>query len=202
MTTKQRTSLRAKLTEIQNALNCPKSQYNNFGKYNYRSLEDIFEALKPLLQLYHVTLYVQDEPILIGDRHYIQSTATLTDMDSDETIVTKAVAMESDAKKGMDSAQVTGATSSYCRKYLLNGLFLIDDTKDADSTAHTAKTQGKDMPTHSIDPEHVRSLSDAKDTTELLAAWKAIPIEVRYLHNDLKNELKNKFNREGLTDAS
>lgn len=121
-----------KLIKIQSELKAPKGQYNNFGKYNYRNCEDILEALKPLLKEVGLFLTITDEVILIGDRYYIKATATVSD--GTNKIETSALARESDTKKGMDDSQITGAASSYARKYALNGLFCIDDTKDADTT--------------------------------------------------------------------
>ena len=124
--------MKDKLLKIQNELKAPKGQYNSFGKYKYRSCEDIFEALKPLLKEEGLLLRVSDELITIGERYYIKATAILTD--GNETIENVAYAREEETKKGMDGSQVTGASSSYARKYALNGLFLIDDVKDSDST--------------------------------------------------------------------
>ncbi len=120
------------LYKIQTELKAPKSQYNNFGKYKYRSLEDITEAVKPLLDKYKCSLMISDEIVLIGDRYYVKATATLV-FEGGENYTTSAFARESLDKKGMDLSQLTGATSSYARKYALNGLFALDDTKDADS---------------------------------------------------------------------
>lgn len=118
-----------KLNEIQQKLKAPKNQYNAFGKYKYRNQEDILEAVKPLLG--DATMIITDEIVNIGDRYYVKATATLKD--GDETVFSTAYAREPEIKKGSDESQITGATSSYARKYALNGLFLIDDTKDADS---------------------------------------------------------------------
>ena len=123
-----------KLGEVQVKLNAPKSRYNSFGNYNYRSLEDILEAVKPLLIESGLSLWLTDSIELIQDRYYLKATATLTD--GKETIQTSALARESLAKKGMDDSQITGTASSYARKYCLNGLFLIDDVKDADTDEH------------------------------------------------------------------
>ena len=130
------------LSKIQTELNCAKSQYNNFGKYNYRSLEDIFEGLKPLLLKYECSVMVSDEIIQVGDRYYIKATASLIDKDGKYVAENTGWARESETRKGMDDSQVTGATSSYARKYALNGLFAIDDVKDADTDAYTSKTKG------------------------------------------------------------
>ena len=118
------------LINIQSELKAPKSQYNSFGKYQYRNAEDILEAVKPLLKKNNCHLTITDEIILIGDRYYVKATAEITN--GTEVVVTSALAREEESKKGMDSAQLTGATSSYARKYALNGLFCIDDTKDSD----------------------------------------------------------------------
>ncbi len=120
------------LSNIQNELKAPKRQYNDFGKYKYRSAEDILESVKPLCFKHDATLFVTDEIVLIGERYYVKATAQLL-KDSGETITTTAYAREDESKKGMDGSQITGAASSYARKYALNGLFCIDDTKDADA---------------------------------------------------------------------
>lgn len=127
------------LSAIQAQLKAPKNQYNSFGKYKYRSCEDILEGLKPLLAEYKAALVIQDEIQAIGNRIYVKATATLRQGDTE--ISTSAYAREAETKKGMDDAQVTGATSSYARKYALNGLFAIDDTKDADATNQHGKEQ-------------------------------------------------------------
>lgn len=131
------------LNKIQKELKAPKGQRNNFGNYNYRNAEDILEAVKPLLG--NAVLTVNDDIVLIGDRYYVKATATLKD--GDEIASVSAFARESFEKKGMDSAQVTGATSSYARKYALNGLFCIDDTKDADHDDNTTSTPVAKKPT-------------------------------------------------------
>lgn len=120
------------LIAIQSTLNAPKGQYNQFGKYRYRSCEDILAAIKPLLQQNGCTLTISDDVVMVGNRIYIKATAVLTNEKGDHEKVT-AFAREEEQKKGMDASQVTGAASSYARKYALNGLFAIDDTKDADT---------------------------------------------------------------------
>lgn len=120
-----------KLNRIQTTLIAKKGQFNSFGKYAYRSCEDILESIKPHLQKEGLILTLQDDIVLIGDRFYVKATATLTD--GKETVTTTAFAREELEKKGMDGSQVTGAASSYARKYALNGLFAIDDCKDADT---------------------------------------------------------------------
>ncbi len=123
-----------KLLAIQTELKAPKSQYNSFGKYNYRNCEDILEAVKPLLANHKAALQVTDEIVLIGDRYYVKATALFIDVETGENFENVSYAREEDKKTGMDAAQLTGATSSYARKYALNGLFAIDDTKDSDAT--------------------------------------------------------------------
>ncbi len=130
-----------KLSKIQSELKAPKSQFNNFGKYNYRNCEDILEAVKPLLAKEELVLNITDEIVLIGDRYYVKATATI--YDGNNKIETSAFAREADNKKGMDESQVTGAASSYARKYALNGLFCIDDTKDADTANKQDNIQDK-----------------------------------------------------------
>lgn len=126
-----------KVVAIQSKLKAPKGQYNSFGKYNYRSCEDILEGVKPLLSEQGLILTIEDSIEMIGDRYYVKATATLSD--GTNSISTSAYARESLDKKGMDASQVTGATSSYARKYALNGLLAIDDTKDADTMDNSKK---------------------------------------------------------------
>ena len=147
--------IETKLLAIQSALKAPKGQHNSFGKYNYRSAEDILEAVKPLCAEQGCVLTVTDDVLLIGDRFYIKATATLRDCESDEHISNTAFAREEKEKKGMDASQVTGSCSSYARKYALNGLFCIDDTKDADTDHYTATTTGKAMPEPAHNPNEL-----------------------------------------------
>jgi hypothetical protein len=121
-----------KLMNIQSKLKAPKGQFNSFGKYKYRSCEDVLESLKPILAEQGCALYINDEITLIGDRHYVKATATIES--NNVSISVSAYAREPKERKGMDESQITGATSSYARKYALNGLFCIDDQKDPDST--------------------------------------------------------------------
>ncbi|RSI98468.1 ERF family protein [Streptococcus mitis] len=126
-----------KLLNIQRDLKAPKGQYNNFGKYSYRNAEDIMEALKPLLVENNAITYVEDDTIeYIGQRYYLVATISFVDVETGEKITVKARAREEENKKGMDGSQITGAASSYARKYALSGLFLIDDNKDADSNEY------------------------------------------------------------------
>jgi hypothetical protein len=135
-------SVGIKLVDIQRKLKAPKGQYNSFGKYKYRSCEDILEAVKPLLAKEGCVLVISDDVVQVGERYYIKATATLTDSEDGSCITTSAFARESFDKKGSDESQITGAASSYARKYCLNGLFLIDDTRDSDAT----NTQKKEAP--------------------------------------------------------
>jgi hypothetical protein len=127
-----------KMVKIQSELKAPKNQVNSFGKYKYRSCEDIIEAVKPILAKEGLYMNISDEIVEVGGKNYVKAVATI--FDGENQISSSAVARESIDKKGMDDAQQTGATSSYARKYALNGLFGIDDTKDADAT----NTHGKD----------------------------------------------------------
>ena len=134
-----------KLSQIQAELKAPKNQRNTFGNYNYRNCEDILEAVKPLLKEFDISLTITDEIVLVGDRFYVKATAKISDGTNE--ISTTAFAREAETKKGMDEAQITGSASSYARKYALNGLFCIDDTKDADSTNKHGKDEIKqDIP--------------------------------------------------------
>ena len=130
-----------KLMTVQTKLRAPKGQYNSFGKYSYRSCEDILEALKPLLAEVGAIVNISDEVKLIGDRFYVEATAMFLDCETGDSVVARASAREDETKKGMDLAQVTGSGSSYARKYALNGLFAIDDNKDSDAT----NTHNKDI---------------------------------------------------------
>lgn len=129
-----------KLLAVQSELKAPKGQFNNFGGYKYRSCEDIMEAVKPILAKNKAVILLDDEVVEIASRVYVKATAQFVDCEEGKGIETHAFAREDKEKKGMDGAQVTGATSSYARKYALNGLLAIDDTKDADAT----NTHGKD----------------------------------------------------------
>lgn len=154
-----------KLSEIQNELKAPKGQYNSFGKYKYRSCEDILEAVKPICKKYKATLVLSDEMVVLGGndygnkktiiegdnetttfealRYYIKATATLYDTEEEKSISNTAYAREEESKKGMDGSQITGTASSYARKYALNGLFNIDDTKDADTNEYKEQQEPK-----------------------------------------------------------
>jgi hypothetical protein len=149
-------SIYEKLLSIQTELKVPKSQYNKFGGYNYRNCEDILETLKPLLKQHNATVLLTDEIENIGDRFYVRVNATFIDIESGEKVTVSALAREDLSKKGMDSSQVTGSTSSYARKYALNGLFCIDDNRDADtlnnSKEYTAPPKAQKQPTKPVQP--------------------------------------------------
>ena len=136
-------NVREKLAAVQKVLKAPKNQYNSFGKYAYRSCEDILEAAKPLCIENGLILTISDDIVAVGDRYYIKATAAVIDVSDGERVETSGIAREAEERKGMDASQVTGSTSSYARKYALNGLFSIDDTKDADATNDHGK--GKAM---------------------------------------------------------
>lgn len=131
----------AALMAVQAELKAPKNQHNSFGKYDYRSAEDIIEAVKPLLKENGLFLNMSDEIVLIGDRYYVKATVKVVDVVTGESVQASALAREAAQKKGMDESQVTGTASSYARKYALNGLFAIDDNRDADTDEYAAQTR-------------------------------------------------------------
>lgn len=180
--------LQAKLLAIQCELVAPKNQYNAFGKYHYRSCEDILEAVKPLCKKHGAVLTVTDTVECCGDRVYIVATATLADTESDNSISVRAFAREAATKKGMDDAQVTGSTSSYARKYALNGLFCIDDCKDPDvpqqgsqdKTKATHASTQRSQAAEKISPDQVAILKENAENERLkkaLAYYKVSRIE-------------------------
>ena len=129
-------SIYEKLLKVQQDTKCNKGQFNSFGKYKYRSMEDIWAAAKPIAASYGAVLTCTDKPILIGDRYYIEATATIYDIEDGTSISTTASAREDDSKKGMDGSQITGTASSYARKYAMSGMLGLDDTKDADTDSY------------------------------------------------------------------
>ena len=189
-----------KLLKAQVELKAPKGQYNSFGKYKYRSCEDILEALKPVLDKLKLTLFISDEIVEVGGsyklekkdetvetvcRKYVKATITLVNIEKpDEIIKTSALAREEEAKKGMDGSQITGASSSYARKYALNGMFMIDDTKDSDST----NTHGKEEKT-----EDERKKKAIEEITKLA--------NTEDLYNEVLN-IASKFGKNSLLDCS
>lgn len=135
-------NFRERVIALQNELKAPKSRYNSFAKYAYRSCEDILEAVKPLCHKYGLLLNICDDLVMVGERYYIKATATLRDCLSDESISSTAFAREDENKKGYDQSQLSGSCSSYCRKYCLNALLLCDDQKDSDTDEY-ARQNGK-----------------------------------------------------------
>lgn len=160
---------------IQSELKAPKGQFNSFGGYKYRSCEDILEALKPVLAKYQAAVLLSDTVELVGNRVYVKATATLK-TEKEEISVT-AYAREAEEKKGMDAAQITGSASSYARKYALNGLFGIDDTKDAD-TMDNREQPKQTKKAAFIDPKHLALLNSCKSVEELDGAVDKIKAEL------------------------
>lgn len=178
----------SKLLSIQAELKAPKNQRNSFGNYNYRSAEDILEAVKPLLVSNNCDLTLSDEIVEIGGRIYVKATARFSD-GAKETVVS-AYAREAEIKKGMDDSQITGTASSYARKYALNGLFLIDDTKDADSDEYCKETS-KNKPVK-IKDENQKN--NGLNFAELWSKYKSMNIE------ELRKEYKEVEAYPGWTD--
>lgn len=160
-------SIFKKLLQIQSELNCPKSSYNKFGNYSYRSAEAILEAVKPICLKYNCAIFISDSIKQTGDRYYVEATATLVDTDVgiEEFISTTALAREETEKKGMDASQITGSASSYARKYALNGLFAIDDSKDADGL-EPDKVVSKTTNTNSTPTSSTQYASATKTITQ------------------------------------
>lgn len=156
-----------KLLKTQVELKAPKGQFNAFGKYKYRSCEDILEALKPVLDKFKLTLFIKDDVIEVNTRNYVKATITLVNIEKpDEIIETSALAREEETKKGMDGSQITGASSSYARKYALNGMFMIDDTKDSDSTNTHGKEEKTEAERKKEAIEAINKLADTEEKTE------------------------------------
>lgn len=164
--------LLTKLSAVQQHLKAPKGQRNSFGNYNYRSAEDILEAVKPLLFEHGLVMTISDSIVNLGDRYYIEATVTV--QNATDSLQVTGMAREAEDKKGMDAAQITGAASSYARKYALNGMFDIDDTKDADSNEH--REQVKNTPTAA--PKAPQATPKPKDDDELTRTKKAINEEL------------------------
>lgn len=193
-------ALLLQLAQIQSELKAPKGQRNTFGKYNYRSCEDILEAVKPLLQERGLVLLITDDIVQIGERYYVRATATIYDSEG-SYISNSALAREEAVKKGMDASQITGATSSYARKYALNGLFAIDDTKDADATnkgQDEPKPTAKSQQPIAFSDEIRTALAKAQTVQELVETFGRLPQalrdsnEVKSYCAQLKNELESK----------
>lgn len=161
-----------KLVAVQAALKAPKGQFNKFGGYKYRSCEDILEAVKPLLLEQGLQLTITDEPVEVGGRIYIKATATVTD--GSETAAVSGYAREAETKKGMDESQITGTASSYARKYALNGLFLIDDTKDADATNDHQKPKAAPRPKQAAKPKAAPQPQGGELKAAKVRLWRAL----------------------------
>lgn len=172
-----------KLIKVQAELKAPKSKFNSFGKYKYRSLEDILEGVKPLLEKNKASLVITDSIEQVGDRYYLKATATFIDTENGESVSNSALARESADKKGQDDSQITGTASSYARKYALNGLFLIDDTKDADTDeAHVEKEARAEKAKD--DEKNEALVTDIGD-------MKIAPVKVNVLKGDIDSGLMN-----------
>ena len=172
-----------KLIKVQAELKAPKSKFNSFGKYKYRSLEDILEGVKPLLEKNKASLVITDSIEQVGDRYYLKATATFIDTENGESVSNSALARESADKKGQDDSQITGTASSYARKYALNGLFLIDDTKDADTDeAHIEKEARAEKAKD--DEKNEALVTDIGD-------MKIAPVKVNVLKGDIDSGLMN-----------
>ena len=182
-------SVYTKLLNVQSELKAPKSQYNSFGKYKYRSCEDILEALKPILNKNKATVIISDDILFVEGRHYIKATVKFIDTENGEMVENSALAREDEVKKGMDSSQITGSVSSYARKYALNGMFAIDDTKDSDSTN-----------THWVEPEQSKSTGklSAKQVGRLLA----IGLKAGIKEPDIKKVIKSEFGKDKIEDLN
>lgn len=168
------------LLSIQSELHAPKNQFNGFGKYKYRSCEDILEAVKPLLKKYDVVMTISDSLVNYGERFYIEAKVTLTK--GEESTQVTALARESLTKKGMDDSQITGTASSYARKYALNGIFLIDDTKDADTMDNSASPVS-----NAVSPDAIQALYDWADKLHQADPEKAV-----WLTGEIKKGLTQK----------
>ena len=158
-----------KLNRLQTELKAPKGQYNSFGKYHYRSCEDIMEAVKPFLRELGLVLLLGDEMAQVGGRYYVKATATLVDAESGESVAAEAYAREEETKKGMDASQITGSASSYARKYALSGLLGLDDTKDSD-----AGDVGEEKPAKRAQKPQAKAQSSGVEMVQAEQFWQGI----------------------------
>lgn len=179
-----------KLLAIQGELKCNKSQYNSFGKYSYRSCEDILEAVKSLLVKYQATIIITDEIKLIGDRYYVEAKVKFIDVVSGQFIENSALAREDEQQKGMSASQITGSCSSYARKYALGAMLLLDDVKDADAI-HSKEDSNKSQSHSQIDTTSTRKLSDKQ-----LARLFALGYKAGFNNDKVKEQIFKKFNVE------
>ena len=183
------------LVSIQQELKAPKGQYNSFGKYHYRSCEDILEAVKPLLGKHHCILNISDQIEMVGDRFYVKATATLTNSEG-KSVTATAFAREQESKAGMDTSQLTGSTSSYARKYALNGLFCIDDTKDADTMDNTSEGKATSVAPKTEKKEDDRpwmSEKNLKDILERINGGDIAVVDLANEHYRMKKEYREKI---------
>lgn len=169
--------LTEKLLNIQAELKAPKGQFNSFGNYKYRSCEDILEAVKPLLKENKCTLIITDDVQMFGNRFYVRATAILKDVESEEVLTNVAFAREEETQKGKDGSQITGTASSYARKYALNGLFLIDDTKDADTDEFAKQTGAEPKKASEKQIDLIKKLVDGEKIPNLLSYYKVKALE-------------------------
>ena len=181
-----------KLINIQSELKAPKSQYNNFGKYSYRNCEDILEALKPLLKENKSTIFISDDVVFIEGRFYIKSTVTFVDVETGDKIVNTAYAREEESKKGMDVSQVTGASSSYARKYALNGMFAIDDTKDSDFTNQN-ESKSSIKPSNGLTESQIKRLFAIANKVNISSEDVKIVVAKSYGIHDIKKMNKQQY---------
>ena len=184
-----------KLMNIQAELKAPKNQYNAFGKYHYRSCEDILESLKPVLAKHQAAVTISDEIVLIGNRYYVKATAALIDVEKGDKVEVSAYAREDEQKKGMDVSQLTGSTSSYARKYALNGLFAIDDTKDSDAT--NKHGQEKKQNTQKQADEHKKDINSLATDKQIKAIY-ALLKSKNYSEESLKNYINTAYNKDSV----
>ena len=193
-------NLRDKLLLIQSELKAPKNLRNSFGNYNYRNAESILEALKPIQKKYGATTILTDEIMEINGRFYVMATAILMDCTSDEKIITRAYAREEESKKGMDASQLTGACSSYARKYALNALYLLDDSKDADSDEYHKETsvkanKGNSEPSEASPKKEEHSMEDIKAKYhELISFCKENGYDIKAVCSEYKLNAKSTYN--------
>lgn len=187
-------NIQEKLLYIQAKVKAPKNLYNSFGKYSYRNAEGILEAVKPFLDEMKCTLTISDEIVTVGGRIYVKANATLWDTEKIDVIAVSAYAREADQKKGMDDSQVTGTASSYARKYALNGLFLLDDTKDPDTDEY-AKQTGSDQNTNG--PAEQSKATEKTLSEEKKAVIRALAEKAKIDIKDTGEDLDKMTDRRG-----
>ena len=193
-----------KLMAVQTKLRAPKGQYNSFGRYSYRSCEDILEALKPLLAEVGAIVNISDEVKLIGDRFYVEATAMFLDVETGDSVVARALAQEGDIPKGMSAAQSTGSVSSYARKYSLNGLFCIDDNKDDDAiNMHDKDIKPNMTPVSGLSEAQIKRLlaignkSGFNKDTIVKTVKKLYGCELKDMTREQYNEVCNRLESKG-----